>query len=48
MVDDMVDTINGYVFAVIAVGLLTPMIVIHSVRALLGKTPPQDDDLPDD
>jgi hypothetical protein len=47
MMDEMVDTINGYVFAVIAVGLLTPMIAIHSVRRLLGKTPPQDDDPPD-
>jgi hypothetical protein len=48
MVDEMVDTINGYVFALIAVGLLTPMIAIHSIRSLLGKTPPQDDDLPED
>ena len=47
MMDDMVDTINGYVFALIAVGLLTPMIVIHSIRRLLNKTPPQDDDPPD-
>ena len=47
MMDEMVDTINGYVFALIAVGLLTPMIVIRSIRRLLGKTPPQDDDLPD-
>jgi uncharacterized membrane protein YjgN (DUF898 family) len=47
MVDDMVDTINGYVFALIALGLLTPLIVIRSVRTLLGKTPPQDNDLPD-
>ena len=47
MMDEMVDTINGYVFALIAVGLLTPMIVIRSIRRLLSKTPPQDDDLPD-
>jgi hypothetical protein len=47
MVDEMIDTINGYVFALIAVGLLTPMIAIHSIRRLLKKTPPQDDDLPE-
>jgi hypothetical protein len=48
MMDDMVDAINGYVFSAIAVGLLTPMILIHSIRSLFTKTPPQDDDLPED
>jgi hypothetical protein len=48
MMDEMVDTINGYVFALIAVGLLTPMIAIHSIRRLLNKTPPQDDEFPED
>jgi hypothetical protein len=46
--DDMVDAINGYVFTLIALGLLAPMIVVHSIRRLITKTPPQDDDLPED
>ena len=46
--DDMVDAINGYVFTLIALGLLAPMIVVHSIRRLITKTPPQDDDLPQD
>ena len=46
--DDLVDAINGYVFTAIALGLLTPVIVVHSIRRLITKTPPQDDDLPED
>ena len=34
-------------FTVIALGLLTPVIVVHSVRMLISKAPPQDDDLPE-
>jgi hypothetical protein len=45
--DDLVDAINGYVFTLIALGLLTPVIVVHSVRMLVSKAPPQDDDLPE-
>jgi hypothetical protein len=46
--DDMVDAVYGYVFSLIALGLLSPVIAIHSIRMLLTKTPPQDDDLPED
>jgi hypothetical protein len=45
--DELVDAINGYVFTVIALGLLTPVIMVHSVRMLFTRTPPQDDDLPE-
>jgi uncharacterized membrane protein YjgN (DUF898 family) len=45
--DDLVDAINGYVFTVIALGLLTPVIVVHSVRMLISKTPSQGDDSPE-
>ena len=45
--DDLVDAVNGYVFTVIALGLLSPMIVVHSVRMLITKSPPPDDDPPE-
>jgi hypothetical protein len=40
--DDLIDAIHGYVFTLIALTVLMPMMVIHSLRALLTKTPPQD------
>jgi hypothetical protein len=46
--EDLVDAINGYVFTLIALGLLAPMIAVHSIRGLFTKAPPQDDDLPQD
>jgi hypothetical protein len=38
--DDLIDAISGYVFTLIALTMLTPMMVIHSLRALFMKTPP--------
>jgi hypothetical protein len=38
--DDLIDAINGFVFTLITLTLLTPMMVIHSLRALLTKTSP--------
>jgi hypothetical protein len=42
--DDLIDAIHGYVFAMIALTLLTPMMVIRSLRALLTKNSPEDVD----
>ena len=38
--DDLIDAIHGYVLTLIALTVLTPMMVIHSIRALFTKTPP--------
>jgi len=45
--NDVVDAINGYVFSLITLALLAPMILLHSIRMFFTKTPPQDDDLPE-
>jgi hypothetical protein len=37
--DDLIDAINGYVFTLLALTLLAPMLLIHSVRILLTRTP---------
>jgi hypothetical protein len=42
--DDLIDAINGYVFTLIALTLLTPMMVIHSLRAFLAKIPSDNPD----
>ena len=38
--DDLIDAIHGFVLALIVLTLLTPIMVIRSLRALLTKTPP--------
>jgi hypothetical protein len=40
--DDLIDAVHGYVLTLIALTLLTPMMVIHSIRAFFTKTPPED------
>jgi hypothetical protein len=40
--DDLIDAINGYVFALVALTLLAPMLLIHTLRIFLTKTPSDD------
>jgi hypothetical protein len=40
--DDLIDAINGYLFTLVALTLLAPMLLIHSARILRSKTPPED------